>query len=100
MIETEKRRIEEYIHQKTEARCFPSATSFILIRLPDGLTAPTVWRHMADNRILIRDCSNFSGLSSAFIRISLKTEAENRRATDLLVHLFRNHTNEESRHAG
>ena len=100
MIEKEKRRIEEHIHQKTEARCFPSTTSFILMRLPDGLNAQTVWRHMADNRILIRDCSNFSGLSGAFIRISLKTEAENRRATDLLIHLFRNHTNQGSKHAG
>jgi hypothetical protein len=50
-----------------------------------------VWRHMADHRILIRDCANFTGLSDAFIRISLKTEAENRRATDLLVRLCRTH---------
>jgi threonine-phosphate decarboxylase len=61
------------------------------MRLPEGLDAPTVWRHMADHRILIRDCANFTGLSDAFIRISLKTEAENRRATDLLVRLSRSH---------
>ncbi|MBC2711261.1 MAG: pyridoxal phosphate-dependent class II aminotransferase [Desulfosarcina sp.] len=91
ILETEKTRIEEYIHQRTRIRCFPTATSFILMRLPDGLDAPTVWRHMADNRILIRDCSNFTGLSDAFIRISLKTEKENHRATELLVQLFRDH---------
>jgi threonine-phosphate decarboxylase len=99
MVETEKRRIEECIHKETRARCFPSATSFVLIRLPDGLKAPTVWRHMADNRILIRNCDNFTGLSDAFIRISLKSQAENRRATDLLVHLCRDHANPGSRHA-
>ena len=99
MLETEKRRIEEYIHEKTGARCFPSATSFVLIRLPDGLNAQTVWRHMADNRILIRDCANFAGLSDAFIRISLKSEAENRRATELLVQLCRDHANPGRRHA-
>jgi len=99
MLEKEKRRIEEYIHQKTDARCFPSATSFILIRLPDGLNAQTVWRHMADNRILIRDCTNFTGLSDAFIRISLKSEPENRRAADLLANLCRDHANPGTRHA-
>jgi threonine-phosphate decarboxylase len=99
MIETEKRRIEKYVHKKTGARCFPSATSFILIRLPVGINARTVWQHMADNRILIRDCTNFTGLSDAFIRISLKSEADNRRAIDLLGHLCLDHTNPGSRHA-
>ncbi|BBO72289.1 threonine-phosphate decarboxylase [Desulfosarcina alkanivorans] len=91
MIESEKARIEECIRQKTGIRCFPSATSFMLMRLSEGLDAPTVWRHMADHRILIRDCANFTGLSDAFIRLSLKTEAENRRATDLLIRLCRDH---------
>ena len=98
-LETEKRRIEERIHKKTEIQCFPSVTSFILMRLPEGLDAPTVWLHMADNRILIRDCTNFTGLSDAFIRISLKTEAENRRATDLLVQLCCDHANQRTGHA-
>ena len=65
MTEIEKRRIEESIYQKTSIHCFPSATSFILMRLPEGLDAPTVWRYMADQRILIRDCTNFIGLSDA-----------------------------------
>jgi threonine-phosphate decarboxylase len=99
MIEVEKSRIEEYFHQKSEIRCFPSATSFILLRLPHGLNAPTAWRYMADNRILIRDCTNFAGLSDAFIRISLKTAIENSRATDLLVQLCRDPLNKETGHA-
>jgi len=99
MIEKEKRRIVECIHKKNGARCFPSSTCFVLMRLPDGLNAQTVWRHMADNRILIRDCTNFTGLSDAFIRISLKSEAENRRATDLLVQLCRDHATPGIRHA-
>lgn len=88
-LEKEKVRIEEYIHETSGVRCFPSAASFVLMRLPRGLTAPRVWAHMADNRILIRDCSNFEGLSDAFIRISLKSEAENQRAARLLTQLSR-----------
>jgi threonine-phosphate decarboxylase len=90
-IEREKGRIEESIHQKSGARCFPSATSFILMRLPRGLKAAMVWEQLAAHRILIRDCSNFTGLSDEFIRISMKGEDENRRAADLLIELFRDH---------
>jgi threonine-phosphate decarboxylase len=91
MIEREKERIEESIHQKNVARCFPSATSFILMRLPRGMKAAAVWEHMAAHRILIRDCANFTGLSDEFIRISMKSEDENRRAADLLIGLFQDY---------
>jgi threonine-phosphate decarboxylase len=86
-IATQKASMEERIRLKTTIRCYSSVTSFILMGLPEGLNAPMVWRHLADRRILIRDCSNFTGLTDRFIRISLKSEAENRRAIDLLVQL-------------
>jgi threonine-phosphate decarboxylase len=64
-------------------RLFPSTTSFILGKL-DGLAAEAVSRHLLNDRILIRDCSNFQGLSSNYIRISLKTRDVNQRLTDRL----------------
>jgi len=99
MIEREKVRIEESILEKSSVRCFPTATSFILMRLPEGLKAQTAWRVMADNRILIRDCTNFEGLSDQFIRISLKAQEANQRATDLLIQLCRDYTGRRSSHA-
>ncbi|WP_319524714.1 threonine-phosphate decarboxylase [uncultured Desulfosarcina sp.] len=98
MIEREKGRIEESIHQKNGVRCFPSSTSFILMRLPRGLKAAAVWEHMAAHRILIRDCANFTGLSDEFIRISMKSEDENRRAADLLIGLCRDHCIQREAH--
>ncbi len=62
---------------------FPSTTSFILAKL-DKLTADAVSRHLLNDRILIRDCGNFQGLSSNFIRISLKTRDVNQILTDRL----------------
>ncbi|MGD9309014.1 MAG: pyridoxal phosphate-dependent class II aminotransferase [Desulfosarcina sp.] len=97
-IEKEKRRIEESIHQESQARCFSSATSFILMRLPRGMKAAAVGAHMAGQRILIRDCTNFIGLSDAFIRVSLRSETENRRAMDLLVRLFSDQADPRSLH--
>jgi threonine-phosphate decarboxylase len=89
LLAVEKAEMIAHIHRETDIRCFPSTTSFILMRLPGYLNATTVWRHMAERRILIRDCANFTGLSEAFIRIALKGEAQNRRAADLLVGLCR-----------
>jgi threonine-phosphate decarboxylase len=100
MIEREKRRIEESIHLKCGARWFPSATSFLLMRLPRGLKAAAVWEQLAAHRILIRDCSNFTGLSDEFIRISMKNEEENRRAADLLNGLLRNQGIQRAGHGG
>ena len=100
MIEREKRRIEESIHKKNVARCFPSATSFILMRLPRGLKAAAVWEHMAAHRILIRNCANFTGLSDDFIRISMKSEDENRRAADLLIGLLQDYRTQRGADGG
>ncbi|GAB6908170.1 L-threonine-O-3-phosphate decarboxylase [Desulfosarcina cetonica] len=100
LIAAEKPKAIARLHASTAIRCFPSATTFILMRLPAGLDAPTVWQQMADQRILVRDCANFQGLSDAFIRISLKNLAENQRAIDLLVDLCRRHENKGAAHAG
>ena len=89
LIEAQRSALVERLEAETPIRCFPSVTSYLLMRLPEGLTARTVWRHMAQQRVLIRDCSNFKGLSDHFIRISLKTERENRKAADLLIQLYR-----------
>jgi len=44
---------------------------------------------MAKRHVLIRDCSNFEGLTEQFIRLSLKKEIENRKAANLLIRLHR-----------
>jgi threonine-phosphate decarboxylase len=98
LLAAEKAEMIAHVHRETDIRCFPSATSFILMRLPGYLNAPAVWRYMADRRILVRDCANFTGLSEAFIRIALKSEPENRRAADLLVRLCRDNARTERSH--
>lgn len=56
---------------------YPSTTSYILIGLPQGLTATAVCRTLAEQRFLIRNCANFHGLGEDFIRIALKDAATN-----------------------
>ena len=98
LLASEKAGFTATLARQSAMHCFPSATSFVLMRLPDGLTSAAAWRHMAEQRILIRDCANFRGLSEAYIRVSLKGEAENQRAADLLVQLCRAQTGRKDIH--
>jgi threonine-phosphate decarboxylase len=63
---------------------FPSSVHFILFKLNADLNASELCSRMAEHKILIRDCSNFHGLSDRFIRIALKGHEANRRCADIL----------------
>ncbi|MCP3952842.1 MAG: pyridoxal phosphate-dependent class II aminotransferase [Desulfobacterales bacterium] len=64
---------------------FPSCTSFMLGRLKGAHTAAGVCSALADRRILIRDCTNFKGLSDKYIRVSLKGTDANQGFSDILA---------------
>ncbi|MCK5541145.1 MAG: histidinol-phosphate aminotransferase family protein [Desulfobacterales bacterium] len=63
---------------------FPSETSFILAKLTLNLKSNDLCRYIGDQKILIRDCSNFYGLSDKFVRFSLKTQDLNKRLANLV----------------
>lgn len=59
---------------------FPSEANFLLVRSEKPLHAPLLSRGIA-----VRDCSNFTGLDKRYIRVGIKTQAEN----DLLLGALR-----------
>ncbi|MFW5930473.1 MAG: threonine-phosphate decarboxylase [Desulfosalsimonas sp.] len=63
---------------------FQSDASFVLMRA-QNFTAAEISRHMLENRILIRDCSNFYGLDEHYFRISLKDPETNRLAAGIIA---------------
>ncbi|MEW6682504.1 MAG: threonine-phosphate decarboxylase CobD [Nitrospirota bacterium] len=60
----------------------PSRANFILIRLPDGLHADALRDRLIEDRILIRSCADFDGLGPSYIRVAVRTEADNRRLVE------------------
>lgn len=57
---------------------YPSAANFLLLRLPDGISANRLWRHMiVEHHIVLRDCSNYETLPSRHLRAAIRTEEEN-----------------------
>jgi len=86
-LDGERRQFEQRLGRIPGFTVLPSPTSFFLVLLPEGLSASAVWTALAKERILIRNCSNFKGLSDRFIRISPKTPDANRRVAERLAEL-------------
>jgi threonine-phosphate decarboxylase len=88
LLEGEKSRFIEKFNTSTGLKLFESSTSFILGKLDKRYTADAICQALADDRILIRNCSNFEGLSNRFIRISLKNSETNKVLIDKLSKLM------------
>ena len=88
-IEAEKEKFLEIFENIPEIDFFKGAASFLLARLNGKFTSDMVCEELAKERILIRNCANFKGLSDRHIRISLKTGEINRMAAERLVNVLR-----------
>ncbi len=86
-IENERIWFENSLKENLSIEMFPSKTSFILAHLKNK-NADEICYALAQHKILIRDCTNFSGLSKNFIRFSLKLRKENKKLIDNLLPLL------------
>jgi threonine-phosphate decarboxylase len=66
-------------------RVIPGSANFILCRLEGSMTAAQLRDGMLAQRIMIRDCSNFTGLDAHYFRVSLQTEDRNERCLAALA---------------
>jgi threonine-phosphate decarboxylase len=76
-LEVERKAFAQRLSSSRHLRLFPSETSFILAELSAPYSASEVCDALSNKGILIRNCSNFKGLSEEFIRVSLKTSEIN-----------------------
>ncbi len=89
-LEKEKGRFIKHFKDISEIKFYPSATSFILIKLGKNHSAKEIYKQLSYDKILIRNCSNFKGLSDKFIRISMKTSDLNMLAAIKLSYIISN----------
>ncbi len=80
-----KKKFADQIKDCSFIKIFDSNTCFILAELKNKIKSEKICDFLADKKILIRDCTNFNGLSDNFIRFSLKTEKENSQLADCLM---------------
>ena len=76
-------REREFLKQELEAmgfQVYDSQANYIFFRGPEGLV-----EHALMKRVLIRDCSNYRGLSKGYYRVAVRTHAENIRLLEALT---------------
>lgn len=64
---------------------FPSTVNYLLMRLSPPVTAHQLQeRLLKKHRILLRDCSNFTGLDQQYVRMAIRSRSENERLLEAL----------------
>ena len=63
-------------------KVYPSSANFLLIELTADISSAELKELLLDRMILIRDCGTFTGLTNRFIRVAVRTEAENIRLVE------------------
>jgi threonine-phosphate decarboxylase len=87
-ISKERALFVDRLHRDSAIKIIPSDTVFMLARLPEDQTAFSLKTRLLNDKVLIRDCSNFDGLDRRYFRISLKSTEFNRNLAEKLIHLF------------
>ncbi len=88
-LKTERLLFQDRLQSCPQLILYPTTTSYFLIGLPNGITATTLCSALGEKRFLIRNCSNFHGLSEQYVRIALKDPETNRMVTEHLVTFIR-----------
>lgn len=84
-LEKERQYLVERLAPETGLTLFSGPVPYILIKLGSGLASEDICSALAEEKILIRNCANFKGLSNAYIRISAKTREINILIADKLI---------------
>ena len=85
MIRTEREYLSSELG-KHGIEVFDSDTNFLLVRIDNDRF--DLYHFLLSNHILIRNCSNFDGLTNGFYRIAVKDHESNKRLTDALSEAF------------
>lgn len=80
-IEIERAFLENKLNKLSALKLFSSTVNFIFFSCSNP---QTIQKDLLEKGVLIRDCSNYKGLSNNYYRIAVRSHAEN----DLLIKVF------------
>ena len=74
--------------QNLGLKVFPSVANYLLVRLPESWpSADELALALLKQGVLVRSCTNFSGLDQRFVRLAVRTDKENSRLHELLARI-------------
>ena len=68
---------------------FPSEANYVLLRLSPPRSVPKLARGLLERRVLIREAGSFRGLGPQYVRLAVKSSAQNRLLLESLGALLR-----------
>ena len=78
LIEKERSFLFGQLDKIEGLRPYPSVANFLLIKIErPGISSRPLKESLLEKGVLIRDCSNFRGLSNSYIRIAVRSHKEN-----------------------
>ncbi len=84
-VSSEKMFLYEGISRIEGLHPFYPSVNFILIRIDNGnLISSILQSLLIKDKIIIRDCLNFVGLNEKYVRVAVRTRAENQKLLDAL----------------
>ncbi len=83
-VKTERARFVAALDEMPGITPYAAQTYFVICELSSPHTAAALWTALAEEAILIRDCTNFIGLEGEFVRFSLKDTETNTRVLSFL----------------
>ena len=81
LVAAERQRLTERLQSMASLKVYAGAANYLLVEIRAGLDATELQRLLQEQRILIRNCSNFVGLDERFFRVAVRSWKEN----DLLM---------------
>ena len=83
-IEVEKKYFASKLRELPKVKVFEPTVNFVLIKFLSKEVAVSVTKKLRAEKILVRSCGNFAGLDERFLRLAIRTRAENNLLIDTL----------------
>jgi len=87
-VDKERKFLFEKLFKIKGLKPYPPQANFILIKIKGELSSSDVQDALAKRGILVRDCSNFRGLTHKFIRVAVRSRKDNLKLIENLKELI------------
>jgi threonine-phosphate decarboxylase len=87
-IRRERRNLYDRLTELKQLKVYQSSANFLLAEITSGMSARELRDRLMHQRLLIRDCSNFMGLTPQYFRIAVRTTEENERLVGALKRIL------------
>lgn len=77
LVTVERGWLAEGLQRLEGLQVYSGAANYLLVEITAGLTAAELQKRLLPQGILIRDCSNFTGLDGSFFRVAVRSRVEN-----------------------